>query len=112
VFLSAVDHIFARWTLLRLAVDMGWGDGMGERNIGLLKEECLRWLQKRRPSAAEPAELEDILSDFISDHFEVIAEDGSPREVANLIVATFQQCANGDLSAAQQARPNFYRCGV
>eukprot|EP00613_Pedinella_sp_CCMP2098_P067213 CAMPEP_0171968816 /NCGR_PEP_ID=MMETSP0993-20121228/205396_1 /TAXON_ID=483369 /ORGANISM="non described non described, Strain CCMP2098" /LENGTH=255 /DNA_ID=CAMNT_0012618615 /DNA_START=27 /DNA_END=794 /DNA_ORIENTATION=+ len=99
-FLSAIDHVFARWTLLRLAIDMGWGDGDGSRNLQKLKEECLVWLQKRRAAVAEPSELEEILSDFINDHFHVIAEDGSPREVATIICRMYQQCATGDLSTA------------
>jgi pre-rRNA-processing protein TSR2 len=99
-FLAAIDHIFARWTLLRLAVDMGWGNGDGNRNIQLLKEDCLVWLQKRRATSAEPSELEEILADYINDFFHVIAEDGSPREVANLICQLYQQCATGDLTMA------------
>jgi hypothetical protein len=60
VFLAAVDHCFARWSLLRLAVDMGWGDGGGAHNIQLLKEETLEWLQRRRAAQAEPSDLEEV----------------------------------------------------
>jgi len=60
VFLAAVDHCFARWSLLRLAVDMGWGDDGGAHNIQLLKEETLEWLQRRRAVQAEPSDLEEV----------------------------------------------------
>jgi hypothetical protein len=42
------------------------------------------------------------LSEFVNDHFHVLAEDGSPREVANLLVLLFQQCSLGDVSGATQ----------
>jgi hypothetical protein len=60
VFLLAVDHCFARWSLLRLAVDMGWGDGGGAHNVQLLKEATLEWLQRRRAVQAEPSDLEEV----------------------------------------------------
>lgn len=68
-FLAAVDSVFARWSLLRLAVEMGWGDGSGAANIQLLKQETLAWLQKRRASNVEPSDLEDLLADFVNDRF-------------------------------------------
>ena len=40
------------------------------------------------------------MNDFVNDHFHVIAEDGSPKEVALLLVQLFQQCSVGDLSGA------------
>mmetsp|Transcript_15092 Transcript_15092/g.19576 ORF Transcript_15092/g.19576 Transcript_15092/m.19576 type:complete len:241 (-) Transcript_15092:80-802(-) len=101
-FLAAVDRLFARWTLLQLAVDMGWGDGNGARNIQFLKEDTLEWLQKRNPNSIEPSDLEIMLSDFINDYFHTIAEHGSPMEVANLITTLYRQCSVGDLTIANQ----------
>lgn len=80
----------------------GWGDGNGASNIQYLKEDCLDWLQKRKPDAIEPSDLEILLGDFINDFFHTIAEDGSPKEVAVQITTVYKQCANGDLTMAQQ----------
>lgn len=101
-FLAAVDRIFARWSLLRLAVTNGWSDGDGEHYAQVLKEETLAWLQKRRAAAAEPAELEELFFEYFNDYFNAMAEDGSPREVAVLLITVYQQCATNDLSTAQQ----------
>jgi hypothetical protein len=97
-----MDHIFARWSLLRLAVTMGWCDGDGERTAHRLKQETLSWLQSRKASAAEADDLADEFNDFLTDNFNCIAEDGSPREVAQLVVALYQQCAAGDMTLATE----------
>jgi hypothetical protein len=79
----------------------GWGDGNGANNIQYLKEDCLDWLQKRRPDSIEPSDLEILLSEFVNDFFHTIAEDGSTMEVAVQICNLYRQCAAGDLSFAQ-----------
>ena len=100
-FMACVDRVLARWALLRLAVDMGWGDGNPAQNITLLRDEILTWFQKRR-STVEASDLEDVLADFINDRFHTIAEDGSPKEVAMLLVSIFKQCVQGDMTLANQ----------
>ena len=45
IFVAAVQHVFARWSLLRLAIDMGWGDGDGTRNQQKLLDETLQLFQ-------------------------------------------------------------------
>lgn len=102
IFLAAVDSIFAKWSLLRLAVEMGWGDGDGVQNAHYLKEETLDWLQKRKAASSEIIDLEELLNELLNDYFHTICEDGSTREVATLVVTMYQQCAAGNLSLAQQ----------
>ena len=48
IFVAAVHHVFARWSLLRLAIDMGWGDGDGARNQQTMVDETLQLFQVRR----------------------------------------------------------------
>jgi len=74
---------------------------------------CLNWIYSIIPrlnptpsllaslvSFPAPRSTRQLLNDFVNDHFHVIAEDGSPREVALLLVQLFQQCSVGDLSGA------------
>ena len=100
-FIASLDHVLARWSLVRLAIDMGWGDGDPKHNVSKLRDETLTWFQKRR-ATVEASDLEDILTDFISDNFHVIAEDGSPKEVSLLLVELYKQCKTGDLTLANQ----------
>jgi hypothetical protein len=100
-FMASVERVLARWSLLRLAADMGWGDGDAAMNVTQFRDEILAWFQKKR-AAVEASDLEDVLAEFINDRFHVIAEDGSPKEVSLLLVAIFKQCVAGDLTLAQQ----------
>eukprot|EP00617_Octactis_speculum_P009523 CAMPEP_0185796838 /NCGR_PEP_ID=MMETSP1174-20130828/161298_1 /TAXON_ID=35687 /ORGANISM="Dictyocha speculum, Strain CCMP1381" /LENGTH=192 /DNA_ID=CAMNT_0028492231 /DNA_START=12 /DNA_END=590 /DNA_ORIENTATION=- len=99
-FVAAVQRVFARWSLLRLAIDMGWGDGNGQQNVQEMMEKSLTMMQKKRNVDADA--LEDMFMSFISDRFHVVAEDGSPREVSQLLTTLHKQCATGDLALAQQ----------
>jgi len=46
-------------------------------------------------------ELEDNLLGYMEDEFGVVLEDGSERELADLIVRMYEACAKGDVSLAR-----------
>ena len=49
-----------------------------------------------------PDELEDHLDDFLTEEFHVECADGSPREVAVLLVHVFELCVRGDFTLAAE----------
>eukprot|EP00937_MAST-01D_sp_MAST-1D-sp2_P005368 g5368.t1 len=87
------------WTALRFAVENGWGGGDSAAKLECLQRELVARFQRAR-SAVDPYDLEQYLTAFLEEQFEVDCDDGSGREVANALVAMHAQCATGDTSMA------------
>ncbi len=104
LFLEAVGAVFARWTLLLLAVEQGWGDGDPRAAAAELLERTRAKFTGGAASGALRAvheeELEDLFHSFVDERFHAICEDGSPEEVAALLVSLARECAGGDVARA------------
>lgn len=53
-----------------------------------------------------PEELEDNLLEYMEDEYGVVLEDGSEREIANLIYDMYEMCAKGNVSLAHSVVQN------
>lgn len=100
IFIQATQRVFEQWTLLQLAVEGGWGEGNGRENAQRFVNETLGIFQTKRNIDAY--DIEDFFILFLDEHFHCISEDGSPREVANILMTLFTQCCTGDVTLAQQ----------
>jgi hypothetical protein len=90
-FVQATASHFSNWTCLALAVDQCWG-GMNSKQKGekMLVDTLTLFSQGGFPVYAD--ELSDFFEDTILDAFSTDAEDGSCREVAELVVKQFRLC--------------------
>eukprot|EP01071_Lankesteria_metandrocarpae_P010794 Lankesteria_metandrocarpae@DN536_c0_g1_i1.p1 len=93
--------IFSNWTLLRLAVEHGWGGRDGLCKAEGLAEDVISILAHRKVSVHD---LADALTDRLLTEFSTEAEDDSPEEVANILLKLRDSLAEGDLAVAQQVR--------
>ncbi|GAX83506.1 hypothetical protein CEUSTIGMA_g10931.t1 [Chlamydomonas eustigma] len=103
-FEEGIRQIFLRWTALCLAVENSWGGASSKEKAEGLKQEVLDWFYKKKEHYAD--ELEELLDDAILHDFNVEAEDGSPRQVAEALVSIYKECFEGDYSAVQRMQAN------
>ena len=101
LFSEAVRATFARWTALNLAVSHGWGDGSeGQMREELTQQTIHGFATTKRPP--DPTELEDFFDKYLQDHFNLFADDDSPKEVSIVICRLYELIVAGRVQEAQQ----------
>lgn len=103
-FVEVLGSVFQQWTALHLAVDQQWG-GLGSQQKGekMMADTLTFFLQSTPQDPVYPDELSDFFEDTMVEAFSCDAEDGSCREVAEVIVKQFTACVvNGDITTAEQ----------
>ncbi|ORX68390.1 hypothetical protein DL89DRAFT_294281 [Linderina pennispora] len=105
-FIEGVDHIFARWTALELAVKNGWGGRNSQTKREDMVDEIVNHFddlvkKKKKP---EPSDLEDLLLDIMSEDFNITLEDNSAIEVARSICSIFAECLTGNFTTVDKLR--------
>jgi len=109
VFDEAIRRVFSNWTLLRLAVDQGWGGRNSNQKANQLQLEIVERLaegarRKRVPSYTNESDVQD-LADYIfrrlDELFNTEADDGSEEEIAAICLRLHNTCSQGDMSFAQ-----------
>lgn len=105
-FRAGVTACLRSWSALRAAVEGGWGG-----NESLAKAEDLRnhILQHMDGTSFPPRtftidDLEDNLAIYMEEEFSVVLEDGSERQVADVLWRMYEQCMKGDASLATHIR--------
>eukprot|EP00922_Rhytidocystis_sp_ex-Travisia-forbesii_P069833 GHVS01104287.1.p1 GENE.GHVS01104287.1~~GHVS01104287.1.p1 ORF type:complete len:167 (+),score=27.69 GHVS01104287.1:179-679(+) len=101
MFSKGVGKVFDNWTVLRLAVDYGWGGRESQQKkkslidyvISLFREGGIR---------VKVDKLSDLLFDRLLTNFSVEEQDDSAYEVAKLLVDMYNNCMKGDFSLCQQ----------
>lgn len=101
-FQGGVKSALHQWTALRLAVENNWGGGDSERKAQLLEEELINMFKTKKELFRD--EVEDFLADALDDSFSTYAEDGSPRQVAAMLIDMFAQCGRFDYTLANTVR--------
>lgn len=104
-FRAGVTASLRSWSALRTAVESGWGG-----NESMQKAEDLRSnIFEHFNGAAVPpktmvdvTDLEDALAIFMEEEFSVVLDDGSERQIADVIWKMYESCAKGDLTMASQ----------
>lgn len=98
VYLQTVRFIFSRWTLLRLAVDQGWGDRDCAADANEVVEHVVSLVAPQCHKPPHEEDLEDYLHVALEEKFNTNAEDGSVEEIVKRIVELRNECARGDLA--------------
>jgi pre-rRNA-processing protein TSR2 len=103
-FRAGVTATLRSWSALRAAVDSGWGGVESQA-----KAECLReYIYQIMDGACFPprmdiVDLEDNLAIFMEEEFSVVLEDGSEKQVANVLFRMYEECSRGNVTLARHA---------
>ena len=102
-FEEGVSYIFHNWTALKLAVEQDWG--------GVESDEKREWFIDviidhfdKHGKKLDIDEVEDILSQVMTDEFNATLEDDSPYLVAKHLILLFNQCINGNFAEVERLR--------
>ena len=99
-FKEGLAGLLNRWTALQLAITNEWGGAESVQKGETMREELEDWFLRRR-GGKYAEDLEELLVEILGDDFCVQCEDGSPREVAHIACAMFEQTAAGDYTTAR-----------
>ena len=105
-FQAGVTAALRSWSALRTAVEQSWGPrGSAEAAASAaedLRSNIFAYFDGTSPNPRmKQDELEDNLLDYMEDEFGVVLEDGSEREVADLICRMYELCGRGDVTLAR-----------
>jgi hypothetical protein len=119
-FQAGVTAALRTWSALRTAVEQSWGPTSAAED---LRDNIYRHFHDGGGGGGGPSrkngrggfggimtrdELEDNLLDYMEDEFGLILEDGSERELSDLICRMYEGCGNGDMSLARSV----LRCAI
>ncbi|KAJ1959490.1 rRNA accumulation- protein [Dipsacomyces acuminosporus] len=105
-FIEGVDHIFAKWTALELAVQNGWGGRNSQEKRDSMVDEVVNYFdelisKKKKP---EPSDIEELLLDIMDEDFNIMLEDNSAIEVAKDLCKVFVECIKGNFATVDKLR--------
>ncbi|CAM9328791.1 unnamed protein product [Choristocarpus tenellus] len=81
--------------------DNNWGGGDSNRKAAILEEGLITMFKTKKELYRD--EVEDYLADFLDDNFATYTEDGSPGQVAEVLVQMFTQCGKFNFTLANAA---------
>lgn len=82
-FKPIVDLVLNNWTALQLAVQHGMGAPGGEKTAQLMSVYIARYCVE---NIVDTDELQEVIEDLMDEEFETTCRDGSPREIATLLL--------------------------
>jgi len=114
-FRAGVTASLRSWSALRTAVESGWGGADSLQKAQDLRANIFEHFDGSSvpPKAFEDVmDLEDSLAIFMEEEFSLTLEDGSERQVADVIWRLYAACARGDVTLAHQVVAEAERAAV
>ena len=105
-FQAGVTAALRSWSALRTAVETDWGGAESHAKAEDLRTNILSQFDTSGKPKMEQEELEDNLADYMEEEFSVVLEDGSERQLAEVIYRMYDACARGDATLARQVVAN------
>eukprot|EP00567_Pseudictyota_dubia_P012770 CAMPEP_0197456756 /NCGR_PEP_ID=MMETSP1175-20131217/44175_1 /TAXON_ID=1003142 /ORGANISM="Triceratium dubium, Strain CCMP147" /LENGTH=174 /DNA_ID=CAMNT_0042990907 /DNA_START=131 /DNA_END=652 /DNA_ORIENTATION=+ len=106
-FQAGVTAALRSWHPLRTAVEGDWGGVESKSKADDLRSNIFTHFDGSQPTPKlSLEELEDNLALYMEEEFSIVLEDGSERQVADLIWRMYETCAHGDFSVARQVVAN------
>ena len=105
-FQAGVTAALRSWSALRTAVETDWGGAESHAKAEDLRTNILSQFDTSGKPKMEQEELEDNLVDYMEEEFSVVLEDGSERQLAEVIYRMYDACARGDATLARQVVAN------
>lgn len=103
-FRAGVTATLRSWTALRAAVDSGWGGVETQAKAEYLRDYIYQLMDGTRfPPKMDIIDLEDNLAIYMEEEFSVVLEDGSEKQVADVLFRMYEECSRGNVTMARQA---------
>jgi pre-rRNA-processing protein TSR2 len=102
-FRAGVTASLRSWSALRTAAESGWGGGESLQKADDLRSSIFEHFNGEAvppKTMVDVTDLEDALAIFMEEEFSVVLDDGSERQVADVIWKMYEACARGDLTMA------------
>ena len=105
-FRAGVTACLRSWSVLRTAVESGWG---GTETESFAKVEDLRYnlfqhfdgTHFPEPKSLTIEDLEDNLAIYMEEEFSIVLEDNSEKQLASEIFRMYEACGRGDMGPAR-----------
>lgn len=109
-FQAGATAALRSWSALREAVQHSWGGNASAAKAEDLRSNLFTYFDGTSPNPKLSLyDLEDNLLAYMEDEFCVVLEDGSEREVADLIWRMYEACAKGEVTLAREVVRNAIR---
>mmetsp|Transcript_57378 Transcript_57378/g.121753 ORF Transcript_57378/g.121753 Transcript_57378/m.121753 type:complete len:249 (+) Transcript_57378:146-892(+) len=106
-FRAGVTAALRSWSALRTAVEQSWGGTESASKAEDLRANIFTFFDGTSPNPKmNEEELEDNLLGYMEEEFGVVLEDGSERELADMICRMYEMCARGDVNLAREVVRN------
>ncbi|KAL4226146.1 rRNA accumulation-related protein [Mactra antiquata] len=99
-FCEAISRILNSWTVLKLAVNHGFGGADSQAKADWMVYAIDQWFAEN--SNLETFEVEDFLEDVLSTEFDTIADDGSLPQIAKMICGFYRLCQEGNTAKIEE----------
>jgi pre-rRNA-processing protein TSR2 len=101
-FQAGVTAAMRSWSAFRTAVQNEWGGIQSREKAEFLRNYIFESLDYSLPKPKlDIDDLEDHLDDYMDQEFSIELDDGSAKEVAELIWQLYQSCGKGDFSLSR-----------
>eukprot|EP01006_Ploeotia_vitrea_P001342 TRINITY_DN104652_c0_g1_i1.p1 TRINITY_DN104652_c0_g1~~TRINITY_DN104652_c0_g1_i1.p1 ORF type:complete len:189 (-),score=30.47 TRINITY_DN104652_c0_g1_i1:155-721(-) len=102
-FSAGAAAIFSTWTALRLSIDNS-SNPNAEQMATDLQADVIDWfVQEGATNEIMPDELQDFLESVFDRELHTDVEDGSIRQVSEMLCSMFKQCFAGDYTLVTKA---------
>ncbi|KAI9364531.1 Pre-rRNA-processing protein TSR2-domain-containing protein [Pilaira anomala] len=102
-FEEGVSYIFHNWTALKLAVEQDWGGVESVEKREWFIDTVVDYFDKHGKKL-DVDDIEVILSQIMTDEFNVTLEDDSPYLVAKHLFLLYSQCVSGNFEELERLR--------
>lgn len=103
-FRAGVTATLRSWSALRAAVESGWGGVETQAKAEYLRDHIYQIMDGTCfPPNMDIIDLEDDLAVYLEEEFSVVLEDGSEKQVADVLWRMYEGCYRGDVTLARQA---------
>ncbi|KAL6065319.1 rRNA accumulation-related protein [Balamuthia mandrillaris] len=100
-----VDYVWSTWSLMELAINMGFGGRNTRDKVRNIKLEVLELFDHQKEVHRD--EIEDLLYQAIEEDLHTVAEDGSVEMVADQVVSLRGQCLSGDFTLLETVEQQY-----
>jgi pre-rRNA-processing protein TSR2 len=101
-FRAGVTACLRSWSALRTAVQNEWGGPTSIEKAEILRTEIITSMVQNRKTMSHIMDLEDALAIYMEEEFSIVLDDGSEKQIADLLWRMYQEASSGNTALAMQ----------